>query len=131
MRFLRRLHEGSDGQGVVEVLVVVILFGLLTAVGAPAFFHFQNRKADSEARGRLLAAVPAAQVYRDRHGSYSGLDAVDLNRIDPRISMTLVVSSARRGRFCLTESVNGRTWSLAGPVRREAYYSPQPNCSRA
>ena len=85
------------------------------------------RSAEPPPRGRsrgagLQAAAP---------GSYVGLDTVNLEVIDPRLSMTLVVSSAKRGRFCLTESVNGRTWSLAGPVRREAEYSAQADCSRA
>ena len=95
MRFLRQLHEGSTGQGVIEVLAVFGVFGALVALGVPAFFGYQNGKADREARERLLAAVPAAEIYRTKHGSYAGLDTVDLTRIDPRVSMTLSV--ARRG----------------------------------
>ena len=132
MRFLRQLHEGSTGQGVIEGnLAVFGVFGALVAFGIPAFFGYQNDQADREARERLLAAVPAAEVYRTKHGSYAGLDTVDLARIDPRVSMTLSVAATRRGRYCLTESVNGRTWSLAGPVRRTANFAAAPSCDRA
>jgi type II secretory pathway pseudopilin PulG len=131
MRFLRRLYEGSAGQGVIEVLAVVGLFGAFVAVGVPAFFGYQDGKSDRVAQDRLLSAVPAAEIYRAQHGSYAGLDTVKLFRIDPRVSMTLAVASAKRGRFCLTESVNGRTWSLTGPVRRKAKLVAAPTCRRA
>jgi type II secretory pathway pseudopilin PulG len=126
----QRLHEGSKGQGLIEVLGVFGLFGALVAVGVPAFFGYQDGRADREAREQLLAAVPAAETYRTKRGSYSGLDTVDLMRIDPRISHTLVVTSARGGRYCLTESVNGRTWSVAGPVRANARFQAKSVCGR-
>ena len=125
-----RLHEGSTGQGLIEVLGVFALFGALVAVGVPAFFGYQDGKSDRAARDNLMAAVPAAEVYRAKRGSYSGLDTVDLFKIDPRISQTLVVTSARGGRFCLTESVNGRTWSISGPVRAKAKFTSRPGCGR-
>lgn len=130
MRQLRRLREESFGQGVIEVLAVFGLFGAFVAVGVPAWFGYQDDKSDRAAQERLLAAVPAAEIYRAQRGSYAGLDTTDLGRIDPRISITLVVSSSRTGRFCLTESVHGRVWSLSGPVRRKATYVAAPTCRR-
>jgi type II secretory pathway pseudopilin PulG len=130
VRLLRRLREESVGQGVIEVLAVFGLFGAFVAVGVPAWFGYQDGKSDREAKERLRAAVPAAEIYRAQHGSYRGLDTVDLTRIDPRISFTLVVSSSSSGRFCLTESVRGRVWSLAGPVKRQARYVGAPTCGR-
>jgi type II secretory pathway pseudopilin PulG len=130
LRLLRRLREESAGQGVIEVLAVFGLFGVFVAVGVPAWFGYQDGKSDRAAKERLLAAVPAAQIYRAHHGSYAGLDTVDLSRIDPRISMTLSVSSSRSGGFCLTESVGGRVWSLSGPVKRTAKFTAQPSCGR-
>jgi type II secretory pathway pseudopilin PulG len=130
MRLLRRLREESVGQGLIEVVAVFGLFGTFVAVGVPAWFGYQDGKSDREAQDRLLAAVPAAEIYRAQRGSYAGLDTLDLTRIDPRISMTLVVSSSRRGRFCLTESVHGRIWSLSGPVRRNVKYAAKPTCGR-
>jgi type II secretory pathway pseudopilin PulG len=130
LRLVRRLRDESFGQGVIEVLAVFGLFGAFVAVGVPAWFGYQDGKSDRVAHERLLAAVPAAEVYRTQHGSYAGLDTVDLTRIDPRISMTLVVSSSRPGRFCLTESVGSRVWSLSGPVKRKAKYAAKPSCGR-
>ena len=131
MRFLRRLNDGSVGQGVIEVLAVFGVFGALVGVGVPAFFGYQDGKSDREAQNHLRAAVPAVEVYRSRHGSYRGLDTIKLFRIDPRIPPSLAVVSAEPGRFCLSDSVNGRTWSLAGPGRKNAKLRPTPACGRS
>jgi type II secretory pathway pseudopilin PulG len=128
MRILRRL-EGSGGQGLVEILAVIGLFGTVVAVGVPWYLGFQGRKADKDAQAKLVAAVPAAQAYRTDHGSYVGMDAVDLIHLDPRISFTLAVASARRGTFCLTYTERGKTWSLAGPYKRDPEFSPNASCA--
>ena len=117
VQLLRRLREESVGQGVIEVLAVFGVFGVLVAQPPGV-------------RAQVCSAVPAAQIYRAHHGSYAGLDTVDLSRIDPRISMTLVVSSSRSGGFCLTESVGSRVWSLSGPVKGTAKYTGRPSCGR-
>jgi Tfp pilus assembly protein PilE len=119
----QRLHEGSDGQGLIEVVGVLGTFVVLLAIGVPSYFGFQNGKAEQQAKDSLLAAVPAVQVYHAKRGSYAGLDTVDLMRIDPRVSATLVVGKARRGRFCLMETVHGQVWRVAGPTARKATFS--------
>jgi Tfp pilus assembly protein PilE len=126
-----RLHEGSDGQGVVEVVGVIVTFAALVAVGVPSYLGMQNAKAEKEAKARLTAAAPAVEVYRSRRGSYAGLDTVKLMRIDPRISHTVVVGSARRGRFCLMETVHGQVWSMHGANRAQATFSRGSCPSRA
>lgn len=125
-----RLHEGSDGQGLIEVLGVVGTFAVLVAIGIPSYFGFQDGRADQAAKDSLLAAVPAAETYRVKRGSYSGLDTVDLIKIDPRVSGSLVVTSARGRKYCLTASVNGRTWSVAGPVGAKATFTSKSACGR-
>jgi len=114
---------------VIEVALVLGVFGTLVAVGLPTYMGVQDRLASSAARSHLEAATPAAQVYRMRRGTYTGLDALALRRIDPRISPTVTVAWTRRGAYCLTETVRGKTWSLRGPRRAQTTFSANDSCA--
>ena len=128
MRIMRRL-EASDGQGFLEVIAVIGVFGALLAVAMPAYMGFRGRSADKDAKAALLAAVWTADAYRAKHGSYAGMDTVDLFKIDPRVPSSLTVSFAKRGKYCLTDTVHGRTWSIAGPYRGDAKITANADCS--
>ena len=124
---MRRL-AASDGQSVLAVVVVVAFAGLV-AVAMPAYLGFQDRKAKKAAESHLLAAVWTAEAYRQDHGSYAGMDTVDLLKFDPRLPRTLAVVSAQRRSYCLTDSVNGRSWSVSGPYRGDATLMANASCS--
>jgi len=129
MRILRPLDTNS-GQGIVGVLVVVAFFGAVVAVAMPAYMGFQGRKADKHAQAGLLAAVWTAEAYKqNHHGSYVGMDTVDLLKIDPRVARTLTVASARRNEYCLTSNVRGKAWSISGPYRGDAEFKPNATCT--
>lgn len=125
---MRRL-QSSFGQGLVEMVVVVVLFGAAVAAAVPTYLGMQGRKADKTAKQHLVAAVPMANAFRQDHGSYRGMDAIDLLQIDPRVAATLTVAFADRHAYCLTDTVHGKTWSLRGPYRGDARFSANANCS--
>ena len=130
VRILLRL-EASGGQGVVGVVAVIGLFSATLAVGLLGYIGFQDRKADKQAQANLLSAVQMALVYRANHGSYAGMDTVDLRKIDPRLSTTLTVASAQRGSYCLADNVHGRAWSIAGsgPYKANARFTANATCT--
>ncbi len=128
MRILRPFNT-SDGQGLFELVAVLGLFLAAVAVGVPGYLGFQDRKADKQARANLLTAVQMAEVYRTSHGSYVGMDALDMQRIDPRVSPTLAVAFARRRTYCLVDAVHGRTWSISGPYRGSAEFTASAACA--
>ena len=128
MRVLRRF-KASAGQGLLEVVVVVAVFGGAVAVAMPAYLGFQDRKADKKARANLSLAVQMAEAYRTDHGSYIGMDTVDLRKIDPRLSATLTIAFARRGTYCLTDNVHGQKWSIRGPYRGDAKFTASGDCT--
>lgn len=115
-----RRFRSSSGQGVLEVVLVLAAFSSLVAVATPLYLGFQGRKADKDAQANLVAAVPMAQAYRQDHGSYAGMDSLDLYNIDPRVSPGLAVAWVKRGSYCLTDSVHGKTWSIRGPSKGDA-----------
>lgn len=130
MRIPRRL-EASSGQGLLGSVAVIGLFSATLAVGLLGYIGFQDRKADKQAQANLLSAVQMALVYRATHGSYAGMNTVDLRKIDPRLSATLTVVSARRGTYCLADNVHGRAWSTAGsgPNKANARFTANATCT--
>ena len=128
MRILRHI-EACSGQGLLEVVAVIGTFSALLAVAMPAYLGLQSRKDDKRARSHLLAAVWTADAYRADHGSYIGMDALDLLKIDGRVPATLTVAWARRGRYCLTDTQRGSTWSILGPYRGSAKFTASADCA--
>jgi type II secretory pathway pseudopilin PulG len=113
-RIRQRLGGGERGFAVIETLAVVALLGAM-AFAVPFVLGLRGGSADGATKASLRAAMPAADAYFADHGSYTGLDSTDLIRIDPRVSLTVSVTSAKRRSYCLTENVNGKTWSVRGP----------------
>ena len=114
-RFRLRLG-GEKGFAVLEILIVVVsVLGVALAVGVPSYLGLRGGSADGKTKESLRAAMPAAEAYFADHRRYTGLDSTDLLRIDPRVSLTVSVTSAKRRTYCLTESIDGKTWSVKGP----------------
>ena len=126
---MRLRFEGDAGQGLLEVVVVTVLFGTAVAAAVPVYLGFQGRQADKAARANLVAAAPMAQAYRQDHGSYRKMDAIDLLKIDPRVSPTLTVAWVKARSYCLTDTVHGKTWSLRGPYRADPPLSATGTCA--
>lgn len=127
VRILRR-YNTSSGQGLLEVVLVVAFFSTLVAVATPVYLGLQGRKADKSAQENLVSAVQMAEAYRQDHGSYAGMDALDLYNIDPRLSPSLAIAWVKRGKYCLTETVHGKTWSVRGPYKGDAKFSASGSC---
>jgi type IV pilus assembly protein PilA len=115
-RMRRSLDTTAErGFTIIELLVVIIIIGILLAIAVPAYLGFRDRAANTAAQSNLRAALPAAEAYYTDNGTYKGMDSTDLIAIDPGISPTLTVTTARAKSYCLTDTVNGRTWSVSGP----------------
>lgn len=125
---MNRRLQSSTGQGVLEVVLVVAAFSALVAVATPVYLGFQGRKADKDAQANLVAAVPIAQAYRQDHRSYAGMDSLDLYNIDPRVSAGLSVAWVKRGSYCITDTVHGKTWSLRGPFAGDPRFRANGFC---
>lgn len=127
-RILRRTkHE--HGFTLIELMVVLIVIGVLIAIAIPAYVGFKHRAADRTAQANLRTALAAAEAYYTDNVTYSGMDETDMRAIDSGISATLLVVSAGDSSYCLTETVNGRTWSLLGPGSPAPSFQPNATCA--
>jgi type II secretory pathway pseudopilin PulG len=106
----------------------MVVFSAAVAVAAPVYLGVQTRKADKAAQENLVAAVHVAGAYRQDHGSFRGMDTVDLARIDPRVSMSLSVAWVRGNHYCLTDTVHGKTWSLRAPYKGDPKFLQSGFC---
>ncbi|HET7743409.1 MAG TPA: type II secretion system protein [Gaiellaceae bacterium] len=128
---MRHALDPSDERGVtvVELLVVIILVGLMLAVAVPSYLGFRERAAANKTKANLRNALPAALAYYADKGTYVGMNAITLVATDPRVSPTLTVASAKRSQFCLTDTVNGVTMSVAGPDPSGSHFHKNADCS--
>ena len=128
---LRTRPAGSSEGGftVIELLVVIIVIGILLAIAVPSYLGFRDRAANNEAKANLRSALPAAEAYYADNSTYVGMEAADLTAIDSGVSSTLKVSSAASSSFCLTDTVNGKTWSVLGPGPSSADFTNNSTCA--
>jgi Tfp pilus assembly protein PilE len=112
---IRLQLAGEEGLAVMELLLVAAVIGVALGLAVPGYLGLRGGSADEKTKASLRAAMPAADAYFADRKSYAGLDSTDLLRIDPRVSMTVSVTSAKRRSYCLTESLGGSTWSVRGP----------------
>jgi type II secretory pathway pseudopilin PulG len=112
---IRKRLAGELGFAGLEMLIVVAVLGVVLGVAVPSYLGLRGGTADADTKASLRAAMPAADAYFQDHKTFAGLDSTDLLRIDPRVSVTVAVTAVSKRSYCLTESVNGKTWSVRGP----------------
>ena len=69
--FLKRLSKSESGFTLVELMIVVAIIGVLSAVAVPNFKKYQAKAKTSEAKLQLAAAYTAEQAFYGDFGMYA------------------------------------------------------------
>jgi len=112
----RRVDRNSERSGftMIELLIVIMIFGILVAIAVPSYLGFRDRTADSSAKANVRAALPAVGAFRAENGTYTGMTVAALQGIDQSVKLDgdPVVTGTT---YCVDSTVRGSTWKITGP----------------
>jgi type IV pilus assembly protein PilA len=73
----------EGGFTLVEILVVIAVIAILTAIAIPGFLNQRTKATDASAKAMARTAQTAAETYASDHGgSYAGIQPSRLNEVE-------------------------------------------------
>lgn len=107
-KMMRKIMKGEEGFTLVELLVVVIIIAILSAIAIPIYVGQREKAQDAAARSLVRNAVPAVEAYYADNRSYAGATAASLQAIEPSISWQLQTSTVSAGAKAGTLAKNSK-----------------------
>jgi prepilin-type N-terminal cleavage/methylation domain-containing protein len=82
---LRTRLAASKGFTLVELLVVVLIIGVLVAIGMAEYLNQRGKAMDADAKASVSTAVKALEAWSTDHDGYAGATPAGLQKIEPSL----------------------------------------------
>ena len=110
---IRRLR-GDGGFTLIEVMVVVLVIGILLAVGVPTYLGARERAQDQAARSTLRTAQTTAAVVYVDNGTYRDANVRNLRDAEPGFTWRGSNSASRdQDEVSVAATRDGSEWGAA------------------
>jgi prepilin-type N-terminal cleavage/methylation domain-containing protein len=107
-------RRGEEGFTLIEILVVVLIITVLSAIAIPLFINQRGKAHDTQAKAAVRVATGAIEVYHQDHDTYAGADTPALVDIEPslREALGLDVAGDDDGFTIKVESGSGGSFTV-------------------
>jgi type IV pilus assembly protein PilE len=116
----RQQLESAQGFTLIELVTVMIILAVLTAVAVPSYLHFSDRANRNAAAAELRTAVSSVEAWHSDHGTYSGMTVAAMKAsydrtLDPSIISLGTLSNTTYCLMAKSPTDPGQTAAKAGP----------------
>ena len=111
--FLHDRIRDERGFTLVELLIVIIIFGILVGIAVPTYLNQRQKADDASSKVDVRTAQVAIEGYSaDNNETYAGANVAALQAIEPAVPDALSISNLGKSTYTIAITRGGATYAL-------------------